>query len=387
MNGRVAGKVRPIKFIQFSRSELEGVVMSSTSNCPHCQTAFEAPAGVSEVTCPTCHKLFKVSAAEKPDGSAAGGKVSPAPPEPRFLDPEELKETPFPVDQLVKDRRFQEGLQADPFADFGASFGYLDNDPLAELPEPPADTLPDQRQSAAEEAVPERHASDTSNSLTDATPTEQHRPRRTGAAAGPAAAARPAAAPGRRVPVGSLTFDPGQPAEYLRSLAQLGHLDESTRSCIGEALQTCRAGCHKAAAVLLGVATERIFLDLRHTFVTCFQHRKEVQVDPAGKARVVWRQMAQIIYTQLKASARTHPDWDRLARALDARVDAFSYLLRLARDEGYRPANFEFVTPGEVHAALSLFPALADLLYRLRYWMHRNLVAVASPAPATVRSQ
>jgi hypothetical protein len=172
----------------------------------------------------------------------------------------------------------------------------------------------------------------------------------------------------------------------MRSLGQLGHLDESTRSCLGEALQTYRAGCFKAAAVLLGVATERMYLDMRHSYLTCFRQKHDVPLDQNGKARVVWRQMAQTVYTQLKAAARKSPehgkDWDRLARALDARVDAFSYLLRLGRDESYRPASFEFITPGEVHAALALLPSLADLLHRLRYWMHKNLLPAPSPAPA-----
>jgi hypothetical protein len=202
----------------------------------------------------------------------------------------------------------------------------------------------------------------------------------------------PAHAPRRGQQVAATaTFDPCRPEDYLRSLARLSNLDESTRSCIGEALQTYQAGCYKAAAVLLGVATERVYLELRHSFMNSYGRLKQdVAWDQSGKARVLWRQMAQSLYSQLKTGARKFPErakeWDRLARALDARVDGFSYLLRFGRDEAYRPANFEFITPGEVHAALALMPHLIDLIQQLQSWTSRHLASVVSPGPAAVKA-
>lgn len=379
--------------------------MSMNNTCPHCQAHFQAPPGVSELTCPHCQKLVNVKVADKGSKEPSDDRKQKAPAGPQFLDPEELKQTPFPVDQLAKEKGFQEALlRADPFSEFEETFDYLTEEtfpgyqdhpstpPTATVAEPVTQESPAavSRSSATSptqeedfvEAAPSKQSSWNDVSYASEAPTVT-----TGAHI-----VSPAHSQGRgQSAAATATFDPCRPEEYLRSLARMNNLDESTRSCIGEALQTYQAGCYKAAAVLLGVATERVYLDLRHSFMNSYGRLKQdVAWDQSGKARVLWRQMAQSLYSQLKAGARKFPDrareWDRLARALDARVDGFSYLLRFGRDEAYRPASFEFITPGEVHAALALMPHLIELVHQLQYWTSKHLASVVTPSAVPVKA-
>lgn len=377
--------------------------MSISSTCPHCKANLQAPAGASEMTCPKCQKLVKLATADKGQDEAAPDRKQKTSAGPQFLDPEELKQSPFPVDQLAKEKRFQEALlRADPFSEFEETFDYLTEESFPgyqdQSPPPPgtAEAIPEDspapvsRSSATSpiqqedfvEAAPSKQ-----NSWNEVSYASESAPIEAGAHI-----VSPSHSPRRgHQSAASAAFDPCRPEEYLQALARMNNLDESTRSCIGEALQTYQAGCYKAAAVLLGVATERVYLDLRQSFMSAYGRLKQDMAwDQSGKARVLWRQMAQALYSQLKVGARKFPErareWDRLARALDARVDGFSYLLRFGRDEAYRPANFEFITPGEVHAALALMPPLIELVHQLQYWTNKHLAAVVTPAAVPVKA-
>ena len=379
--------------------------MSISSTCPHCQAPIQAPSGVSELTCPHCQKQVNVKTADKGQKEVPNEKKPRGNPAPQFLDAEEPRPTPLPVDQLAREKCFQEAfLRADPFSDFEKTIAYRTKEPFSGYQDPPpapptateAEPVPEElpaahsRSSATSptqeeesvEAAPSKQSSGNDLSYASESPAGE-----TGAHIG-----SPAHSPRRgQQAAGTVAFDPCRPEEYLRALARLSNLDESSRSCISEALQTYQAGCHKAAAVLLGVAVERVYMDLRQSFMNAYGRlRQEVPWDPSGKARVLWRQMAQSLYSQLKVGAQQFPErareWDRLARALDARVDGFSYLLRFGRDEAYRPANFEFTTPGEVHAVLALMPHLIDLVHQLQSWTSKHLAAVVIPSAVPLKA-
>jgi hypothetical protein len=373
--------------------------MSITSNCPHCQAPFQAPNGVSELTCPHCQKQVKLEAEGQPANAvgAEKGQKDKSSLDARFLDPEELKGVPFPLDQLVRDKRYQDTAFPTESLMDEESYDFLEGDFLPTVADAPQGSVPDYPFLPGEDQSLEPASAPAGEGASpEAYPQREEEPSNAPAQAEAPSirppAPQPAPQPARRAQKasGPLTFDPTRPAEYLQSLTRVTHLDGSSRSCIAEALHTYRAGCYKASAVLLSVATERIYLDFRQTFVACFRNvRKDASWDQTSKARVHWRQMAQTLYTQLLAGARKYPErgkeWQRLARALDARVDAFSYLLRLGRDEAYRPANFEFVTAGEVHAALAMLPCVAELVNHLRQWMERHLspVVAANQAAAS----
>ncbi len=71
---------------------------------------------------------------------------------------------------------------------------------------------------------------------------------------------------GRRA-LASLSRDPGNPGGYLRHLATIATLDPITNSYLTEGLDCYVAGLYKAAAVMIGGATESIILELRNVTV------------------------------------------------------------------------------------------------------------------------
>lgn len=71
---------------------------------------------------------------------------------------------------------------------------------------------------------------------------------------------------GRSV-LSSLSRDPGNPAGYLRHLAAIATLNPIGHSYLMEGLDCYVAGLYKAAAVMVGGATESIILELRDVTV------------------------------------------------------------------------------------------------------------------------
>src|SRR5262245_11669137 len=103
--------------------------MSFSRTCPHCQARFQAPAGVSELTCPHCRKQGSVKPANQEGRKQKGSKGQ------EFLDPEELKQTAFPVDQLAKEKRFQEALT---FSEFEKTVDYRTEEAFPAYQDQPA---------------------------------------------------------------------------------------------------------------------------------------------------------------------------------------------------------------------------------------------------------
>ena len=64
-----------------------------------------------------------------------------------------------------------------------------------------------------------------------------------------------------------LNRDPGNPQGYLEHLSEKAEIDNITKSYLNEALQTYNANCFKAAAVMLGCASERLILNLAEILV------------------------------------------------------------------------------------------------------------------------
>jgi len=169
---------------------------------------------------------------------------------------------------------------------------------------------------------------------------------------------------GRRT-LKNLSRDPANPDGYFENLSKLGTINPVTESYLREGLKTYNSDCFKAAAVMIGVATESLILELRDELV---KKIKSIGRTPS-KDLEDWR--IKKILGGFKAEIDSHKnDMSRqLFEAVESYWPAYTYQIRTTRNEAGHPVNIEPVTSETVHASLLVFPELAKLAINLKSWI------------------
>lgn len=173
---------------------------------------------------------------------------------------------------------------------------------------------------------------------------------------------------GRRV-LTAVSRDPSNPAGYLAHLATAGGLDAIAMSYVTEGVHTYNAACYKAAAVMVGAASERLVLELRDAVVA--------RLGVVGRAPHAdlndWRvkRVLDAVEREIDAHGRVMPV--KLREAYGAVWPAFTQQIRAARNDAGHPTSIDPVTADTVHASLLIFPELAKLQAELRGWVAANM--------------
>jgi hypothetical protein len=180
-----------------------------------------------------------------------------------------------------------------------------------------------------------------------------------------------------------LDRDPANPKGYMKHLLSYAPLDDTSQEYVQEALQTYNHGCHRAAAVLLGVASENMILDLRDRLVERMIARKQ----KPSRALLDWKiktvlealleELRRILGDAIRDckesdAAATKKEWKALLEDLDAYVSTFAHLIRQCRNDAGHPASLNPVTPERTRGSLLMFPDLARLVSRLAEWVREN---------------
>lgn len=162
-----------------------------------------------------------------------------------------------------------------------------------------------------------------------------------------------------------LSRDPGNPIGYQAHVAALGQLNPVAASYLSEALACYVASLHKAAAVMLGAASESMVLELRDVL--------SAQLSSVGtsapKALQDWR-----VKTILDA-LKTILDRYTAAMPADLRVEyeaywpAFTQQVRTTRNDAGHPSTVDPVTTDTVHASFLVFPELVRTASKLLRWI------------------
>lgn len=173
---------------------------------------------------------------------------------------------------------------------------------------------------------------------------------------------------GRRT-LRTLSRDPVNPDGYLNYLSQSGTLNPIAQSYVEEALKTYNADCFKAAAVMIGAATESVLLELRNTLVERIQALGQ---SPSKKLRS-WKikEVLDAIGRELE-SRKGNMD-KKLAEDFESYWPAFTQQIRAARNDAGHPSNIKPLTLDTVHASLLIFPELVKLACALKSWMQKNI--------------
>lgn len=162
-----------------------------------------------------------------------------------------------------------------------------------------------------------------------------------------------------------LSRDPANPDGYFAYLDSKLSLDPVARSYLGEALLTYNSGCHKATAVMVGAAVERLVLRLGEEIAA----RLSALGRPVPSGLTDWRvkTVRDAICQELDARKRAMPK--ELSESYSAYWLAFAEQVRRVRNDAGHPESIDPVTPESVHAALLIFPELAKLAADLETWV------------------
>ena len=162
-----------------------------------------------------------------------------------------------------------------------------------------------------------------------------------------------------------LSRDPANPDGYLKHISDWLKDHVIANSYLIEALDTYNSACFKAAAVMIGAATESLILDLRDTLVA--------RINSLGKSPSKKLQDWKIktVTDQIKAEIdnKKAPMPRELSEAYESYWPAFIQQIRFGRNEAGHPKSIEPISPQAVHASLLIFPELAKLTNDLINWV------------------
>jgi len=163
--------------------------------------------------------------------------------------------------------------------------------------------------------------------------------------------------------------DPGNPAGYLRHVHSSGSLPPITDSYLKEGLECYSAGYFKAAAVMIGIASENLILELRDAVVNRLKFLN--QKEPRNITD--WR--IKIILEVLQAffDARKKDFTKEMREQYESYWAAFAHQIRIARNDAGHPSSIDAVTEDSVHASFLVFPTLAWLCKNLSNWVNNDM--------------
>ena len=173
---------------------------------------------------------------------------------------------------------------------------------------------------------------------------------------------------GRRV-LTTLSRDPSNPAGYLNYLSQRAALSAVALSYLHEALDTYNSGSFKAAAVMTGAAAEAVVLELRDLSL----ERLIAANAPIPKGLDDWRIKSVLAAIEELLTSKKKLMPVKLFEAFDSYWPAFTQQIRAVRNEAGHPSSLDPIEESVVHAALLVFPELAQLAAGLRTWIESNV--------------
>ncbi|MEW6330274.1 MAG: hypothetical protein AB1560_02335 [Pseudomonadota bacterium] len=172
---------------------------------------------------------------------------------------------------------------------------------------------------------------------------------------------------GRRA-LSNLSRDPSNPEGYLNNLAKMAKLNSVADSYLREGLACFVQDLPKAAAVMVGGASESIALELRDTIVQKLQALNRAV--PNGMNDWRFKLVLDAMYLFFDQSSGQMPR--EMRDPFKSYWPAFLQQIRTARNEAGHPSSIDPVTFDTVHASLLIFPELARLTQQLGSWVSRD---------------
>lgn len=162
-----------------------------------------------------------------------------------------------------------------------------------------------------------------------------------------------------------LSRDPANPDGYLKHIADNIRLHPIAESYLKEALHSYNSACFKAAAVMVGGATERLILNIRDKLVDKIT---SLGCTPSSKLKG-WqiKSVTDKIKNELDNKKKKMPV--SLREAYEANWPAFIQQIRFGRNESGHPKSIDPIKAETVHASLLIFSELVFLTNQLMDWI------------------
>lgn len=168
-----------------------------------------------------------------------------------------------------------------------------------------------------------------------------------------------------RKSLANLSRDPSNPDGYFRFLSTVATLEPVAESYLREAVACFVQDLPKAAAVMVGGASESMALGIKDE-ITKRQTELKRQI-PKGLEDWKFKVVLDAMYAFLDQQAAKMPR--DLKESFKSYWPAFLQQIRTARNEAGHPSSVEPVTLDTVHASLLIFPELARLTQQIRDWL------------------
>lgn len=162
------------------------------------------------------------------------------------------------------------------------------------------------------------------------------------------------------------SHDPVNQEGYLEYVKIEANLNPIAESYLREAVKTFCTDCNKAAAVMVGGASESIILELRDTLV----NKLKSQGVSIPKTLNDWRikTILDSIGKELEKHKSKMPQ--KINETFDSFWSAFTGQIRMVRNDAGHPKNVNPITKEFVHSSLLIFPQLAKLTNELKQWIN-----------------
>ncbi len=171
---------------------------------------------------------------------------------------------------------------------------------------------------------------------------------------------------------------PYDPDGYLARLGQVtGGLHPTVKKYLEESLSTFRTGNYLSAAVMLGAASEMVFLELCSAIAQAIASptdRKRFEDKTAPRKRMVERVSAVNNWLNQK-KGQLPSDWQRQEQI--GLVDKVADLIRNRRNDAGHPQDPPAVLAHEeMYALLVVFPGYCQKLYELKAWLAQHPASI-----------
>jgi hypothetical protein len=162
-----------------------------------------------------------------------------------------------------------------------------------------------------------------------------------------------------------LNRDPGNPQGYLEHLSKKAKIDHIAESYLREALQSYNANCFKAAAVMLGCASERLILNLAEILVGKIKGKGDKPSKKLGSWQI--GQIIDGIEHELNQKEKVFPD--QLGKRYKKYWPSFVQAIRDVRNKAGHPTDIESIGKPDVHSTLLIFIYFVELNKELEKWV------------------
>lgn len=171
---------------------------------------------------------------------------------------------------------------------------------------------------------------------------------------------------------------PYDPDGYLASLDKaVGGLHPSTKKYLEESVSTFRTGNYLASAVMLGAASEMLFLELCQAIagVIADPNSRGKFEEKTGPLKNMVHRLSEVTSWLKQKKSQLPDEWRRQEQV--GLIDKVADLIRNRRNDAGHPQDPPAVpTHDEMYALLVVFPHYCKRLYDLKAWLLTNPASI-----------